>query len=273
MNSTGIQEAPGYQYNAGIAYVAIPSDLDRERYIADCYSNCQVSLWVNDGSFLNRVPVSPEVLSFLEFPLEKNQLGSPVIYVTDELHKQLYIVARLLRRNQLGDIKEHQFKFKRQLDNAIVEISGNVKNGTINLLIDSADETGSLNVNLFSRNDNAKLNVQVQGNIEIVSAGNTVIKQHDRITIETVDQNSDDSARVEQTATEHKFYNKKLTVNDGDEPMVLGNKLNDLFDKLIDSIASITVQKKPVDPDIQIKIRALKGDVKKILSEEGFLNK
>lgn len=269
----GIKSIPGFKYNVGIAYVAIPSDLDRGKYIADCFKNSSISVYTEDGGFNNRVPISPEVLGFIEFPINTNELGSPVIYITDEVYKHPYVVARLLKRNELGDNKEYQFKFKRILDKAFIEISGSVQNNTINLLIDSADQAGQLNINLFSKDKNSKLSIDVQGDVEIVNSGSKKITQQKEIVVETIDENGEDKASWQQSTTENKFYNKKLIVNDGTEPMVLGNKFKEFMNDFIDELSNIKTNTAiGLQPIINaVQVNAFKAKIDNFLSKEGYL--
>lgn len=272
--SQGLITIPGFKYNGGIGYVAIPKDLDRSKYIKDCYTNSQISMWTEEGGFHNRIPVPPEVMNFLEFPTSIDKLGTPVIYITDEQYQHHYIVNRLLRKDSLGSNTENKFKFTKELDSAHVEISGSAKDRTINLLIDSADKDGQLTINLFSQNKNCKLKLDVQGDIDVNTTGNVDLEQYGSFSVKTIDED-DNSASFEQTSSENKFYNKKLIVNDGDEPMILGNKLVDFLNKFIDRVSEIqTVTKLGLQPIVnKIEVIELKEEVRTILSEEGYLNK
>lgn len=264
---------PGYKYSAGIGYIAIPRDLDRDKYIKDCYANCRVSMQTEDGGFHNRIPVTPEVMNFIEFPLIQNELGTPVVYITDQQYQYHYIIGRFQKRNSLGDGAEYKFKFSRALNDAHVDISGSAKDRTINLLIDGGDKKGVLTINLFGEGNDSELNIDIQGNLNSNVTGKTNILQSDSIAIKTTDSDGNYSA-IEQSANETKIKSGKLSINDGEEPMVLGNKLQALFNSIFDTICKIkTVDKKPLSPDSIAQIILLKTKVQEILSSEGFLNK
>ena len=57
-----------YKYTVGRGYIALPVDLERAQYIRDCYKNNQVCILTEEGGFLTRLPISPEILNFIEFP-------------------------------------------------------------------------------------------------------------------------------------------------------------------------------------------------------------
>lgn len=268
----GLKSTPGYKYSAGIAYVGIPQDLDRDKYIKDCYANSYVSIWTEDGGFHNRIPVPPEVLNFIEFPIGLNELGTPVVYLTDEQFKYHYIVARFQKRDTLGDGAEHKFKFKRQLDDAHVEISGSALDRTINVLIDGADKSGVFSVNLFNQNKDCQLKVDVQGDIIVGATGNVTLQQYGMFKVITVDEN-DNQASFQQSASENKFYNDKIIVNDGTDPMVLGNELKTFFQNFINEVAAIkTITELGLMPIVnKAQVLALKDQLDSILSKQGFL--
>lgn len=271
MSQQGLITTPGFKYSGGIAYIAIPRDLDRDKYIRDCFANNYVSMRTEDGGFHNRIPVPPEVLNFLEFPTKVDELGSPVVYITDQQYNHHYIVNRYERRDSIGDNSEHKFKFTRQLESSHVEISGSVKDGAVNILIDSFNKKGSFNLNVYNANKDCQANIDIQGNIVINSSNNVEINQSNSFKVVTTDED-DNSSSYQQTASENRFYNKKFIVNDGKEPMVLGDQLNDFIDSLINTLTGLqTVDQKPLSPASITKLNALKAQVKKIKSTEAFL--
>jgi hypothetical protein len=275
MKGIGMTGLEGFKYSVGIGYVMLPSDLDRDKYIADCYKNSYISIGLDDGGFLNRVPVSPEVLNFIEFPAETNQMGTPVVYVTDDLYQQPYIVSRFMRKDELGDNKESAFKFRRKVDDSYVEVSGSVQQRTLNLFLDTGDADGSINVKLFSKNKNSKLSFDVQGDVDVVSSGQVSTTTHSKAIIETIDNKSDDSARFEQSSTENKLFNKKIIINDGQDPLVLGNELKEFLGNFIDRVSEITVVTalgtQPIINKAQVLL--LKENLNKILSTVAFIDK
>jgi hypothetical protein len=268
----GLIPISGFKYTVGIAYIAIPQDLDRDKYIKDCYANHYVCMRTEDGGFHNRIPVSPEVLNFLEFPIKINELGSPVVYVTDQQLQHHYIVSRFQKRETLGDSSEHKFKFTRQLNGGHVEINGSAKNSSINVLIDGNNNAGICTINIFNKDKTSQLNVDIQGDVSIKSTGTLTLEQYGDLIVKTIDSDDNESS-FKQSSSENKFYNEKFIINDGDEPMALGNKLVDFFEKLIDQIGAIqTITQLGLQPIVnKSKVLELKNELKTILSKEGFL--
>jgi len=274
-NSVGKTGQSGEQWSVGIAYIALPSDVEREIYIRECYQNSRVSIWSEDAGFLNRVPIDSDTINFIEFPEVLEKFGTAVVFVTEPIHKQPIIIGRLPKTDELGELKENQFKIKRKLGNKIVEISGSPEKGVLNLIVNAESEGGSINISLVNVNDNGELSLSVAGDVKIDATGNIEFLQKKRFYVNTVgeDGKDDSEASYEQTSEEHRFGGKKIIVNEGEDPMVLGNALNKILGQFIDKVAAITVTTvlgvSPIlnAPDVLL----LKKDLKNILSSEGFL--
>jgi hypothetical protein len=268
-----LQTIPGEKFNMGAAYIALPSDIPREKFIADCYKNCWVTIQTEDGGFHNRVPIAPEVLGFIEFPEKPNELGTPVVYGVDEKYSYLYVISRYMKRDELGDMREGMFKFKRRLDDGFVEVSGSVNDRSVNILVNGGDKPGKIFIRAISNNQDCELDVDVAGNIAVNASGEVKATSHKGITIETIDPDGDDSASIKQTSTEHNVYSKKLVMNDGSEPMVLGKKWKSFMESFIDQVAAITITTMlGIQPILnKVQVEELKQHLDEALSQEGFL--
>lgn len=274
--ATGMKSFPGFKYAIGRAYIALPSDLSRDQYIKDCYLNLQVCLITEDGSFYNRVPISPETLNFVTFPTTAKTLGSPIIYVTDDEFSQPVVVARLSLRTELGDNKENAFKFRRMLGDQLVEINGSPVDGVLNLIVNGGSIVGQLNINIFNQDQDCELNVDVAGDINATASGDITLNAADGFSVTTTDADSGDSASIQQTATENKLYNQKLTVNDGTDPITLANELASFLSTFIDTVAEITVLANGTPSSVPINVsnlEALKQQLDTFKSKTAFLDK
>lgn len=278
-NSVGKTSAAGEQWAAGVAYTVLPSDIEREVYIRECYQNSRISIWSEDIGFINRVRVDEETLNFIEFPDTVEKLGTAIVFVTEPIHKQPIIVARLSKIDELGELRENLFKIKRKLGNKTVEISGSPEKGTLNLIVNAEDEKGVINILLSNNNSDGELNLSVCGGIKIDAAGNIEFLQKEKFYVKTVGKDGEDSseASYEQTNKEHKLKGEKISINDGEEPMVLGNKIKSFIEDLIDNISAMTIVVTGTagvfNPADITKLQAKKEELKSILSQEGFLNK
>lgn len=272
-NPVGPTPFVGDKWAAGIAYIAIPSDIDREEYIANCYLNELVSVWTDDGAFFNRIPISTDVLSFIEFPETFKELGTAVFYVIESIKKQPFIVARYTKDNEISGGREHTFSIRRRIGKNIVEITGSPKNNFLNLIVNAGETKGELNVIVSGEREDSRINVEVAGDIDVYALKSTTVSQGKQLKLITGEE--DKIAVYQQANREHLFEGEKIIINKGQEPSVLGNKLRSFLEDFVDEVANITTTTGiGVQPIInKIKISALKAKLNDILSDEVFLNK
>ncbi|SHL14906.1 hypothetical protein SAMN05444266_102215 [Chitinophaga jiangningensis] len=267
------------KYTVGIAYVAIPADVDRETYIRDCYRNYTISVWGDDGSFMNRLPVSPEVMNHLEFPAAIDQLGSPVVYVTEESQSLPIIIARFPVADQMGDAHEWAIKWSRSFEDAHVVIEGSPKNKNLSMSVDGGTVGGAMLWQVTGQQP-GQLAMAVNGDISCNASEGVSFKQQGMFRSTTVDRTAeegDDSKTVvfEQYPGQNSFKGEKFIINNGEEPLVLGNKLKSFLSDLIDEISKTTVTtaigQQPLLNATQIA--AFKNKTDEFLSNVGYINK
>lgn len=218
----------------GIGYITLPSDIDRDRYIALSLRSCTVSIRTNDGAYYNDVPVSFPVLDYIQFPSTIEELGSPVVYINDTIRDRIIIVGILPQQGDLQDRREDDFKVQKSYQNTVIEISGNPKSGHISLNIQS-DKTAQINLNVTSTKD-AAINVNVNGKVNINS--------------------------------------KSFQLNEGSEKMVKGDTLKKLLDQIISSVSDITVITSLGQMPIlnKLAVEKLKQETEKILTDKATLD-
>ncbi|SEW37452.1 hypothetical protein [Chitinophaga arvensicola] len=232
-----------YKYSVGIAYIAIPTDVDRAAYIQDCYRNFTVSVWGEDGSFMNRLPITPEVLNFVEFPVTPGELGSPVVYVTEESQSQPVVIGRFPSLSTLGDTSEGDFKFGRSYQDGHVEIFGSSRNSFLNIGVHSDTQAGTLLLQVAGKQP-GKFKVTTIGNNEFIASETNSFSQQGSFVTTSADRTADDDSNdavFKQSPGEHRFKNNKFYINDGDQPFVLGNHLKTFLSDLIDELSKCTV--------------------------------
>lgn len=277
INTVGKTALSGEQWSGGVAYIALPSDIERDTYLRECFQNSRVSIWSEDIGFLNRVRVDSETMNFIEFPKVAEEFGTAVVFITEPIHKQPIIIGRLPKIDELGELREHQFKIKRQLGNKTVEISGSPERGILNLVVNAADDQGGINIILTNANDDGVLNLSVAGDIKVDAASSVEFLQKKRFYVNTVGEDGKDEneASYEQTNKDHKFSGEKFMINEGKEPMVLGKKIQSFMETLIDDICAITIvvtgSVGTLNPADITKLQAKKAEIESILSREGFL--
>src|SRR5437870_5080190 len=105
----GTKLQDGEYYSAGLAYIVIPSDVDREKFITECYKTSTVSIFSEHNGFCNRVPIDTFSLNFINFPDKVDEMGSAVSYLLDPVHSRPIIVGIYNTKDEISGLKENKF--------------------------------------------------------------------------------------------------------------------------------------------------------------------
>lgn len=278
----GVRQDAAELFSAGIAYIIIPPDVPREQYIRECYKTSTVSIYSEFNGVSNRVPVDTFTLNFIEFPDTQESFGSAVSFLLEPVHKKPIIVGKYNKADELADLKEHQFKFSRELNGNFVELSGSSKSKDLAISV-NADEGGEISINVKSRDNSGSVKINVDGNCYISSTNDTVLKQCGQLSLITVDKDNEEQATVEEhtpsgrhiISREEKLDTERLVINSGEENLVLGQKLKTFLEKLITEISNTSVitalGRMPILNRLQVE--EFKKHTDEFLSEVGFIDK
>lgn len=283
-------------YSSGIAYVVIPVDVDRAKYVAECYKTSTVSIYSEHIGFKNRVPIDKYSINFIVFPQATNEFGSAVSFKSEPLSKKPIIDGLYFREDELCDLSENMFKFKRELGENAVEIAGSPDGKFLTLNV-AADKAGEIQINVKSKDESGKVSINVDGACEITSLTDTTLKQYGKLSFITANmQNETENTFEEHTSRGRNIYSSQemldaddylinstkmalntssYLINNGKENFVLGQKLKSFLDKLINEISSITITTDNGPAPILNKAQILtyKEQTASLLSEVGFIDK
>lgn len=285
-------EIPSGNQPAGIGYITIPDvdEVDREQFVEDCYRSHTVCIHggVHYGIFYN-VSIDKEVLKTIIFPKEKGGMGSPIVWVNIKPWNKPVIVAVLKYENDYYLNKEGELNNSRELDGNHIDMSAKAAKGSVDLTITTqAGINPKLRVKLISPDKNGEIDVYVKGKAKIHSTEETTIVSDKKILLHVVDEKTKNRAIIQYERDQGFTYldefeneinansdmieikSKKINHSEGSEPMVLGNKLESLLEKLDDAIMKITVPT-PLGPSgtpiNTPEFQAIKQEIKTIKSQ------
>lgn len=212
----------GEKWSAGIAYIALPTDVDRDTYLKDCYLRGQVSIKHEDGSFENRVPIDQDTLNFIKFPSKATELGTAVVYILEPIRKQPIIIARLNKNDELGDKRENFFSLRRTLQNKIITIDGDVDKGSLYIGVKSEEQQGKLKIHIDNNDQNSILDIEVAGLFKLTTSDQTLIQNEN--SFESRVSSYEDSSKdpdnkpsvIRQDRNRTQITNKELYLNGKD---------------------------------------------------------
>lgn len=261
--------------DSGIGNVIMPKGLERQNYINQCFKNNTVTILTEDQQVFNDVSINDSDLNILTFPSDVNSLGSPFFYQKLPKYRSPIIIKVLSFSTQLSSHnKENQYRiFKTSADgNKSVDLNILSEDGKMIISVDSND-SAEIDITLSNQNQDAVLNVEVSGTINLKSIQGQLFKSAKEILLQTVNEIGDENPSVIKIIEGLiNFQTEKITFNEGSENGVLGNKLKSLLDDLITGISNITTTTAiGVQPIInKAEIEVLKERTSEILSELFF---
>lgn len=246
--------------SAGVGFVVIPSDVDREQYINDCYRTN--TLTINGGKgygYFSGVHADINVMQNIHFPTDEENRGTPVVWIKDAVSQLPVIVGVLRKQNEYYSLSENQYKLKRGTEKTDVEIfiDGNESELNITILGDK-DYPANMNVKLSSENSDSVFNLNCDNEININGSKSVNVITNKKVSLLVNDRgenkmklsyelenglNYKDEFENEIVAKDGEIdiISKKINHNEGKEPMVLGNTLADILDEMLKAIQAITV--------------------------------
>lgn len=160
------QRSVGDRMSAGVGYVMLPIDVDRDKFIQRCLRTGTISLFTENTEFINNVKIDRWTLQQIDWPDKQAELGDCIFWVNMPKHNVPVAVAILTKNNQIIDLVENEFSLTKNSKNGSVSISGNSDKGVINIIVNS-DKDGQFNVSVINKNDQAKFNLSVRGEVNI----------------------------------------------------------------------------------------------------------
>ena len=240
-----------------VAYVMLPIDIDREKYIDYCKKKKVVCLINEDGEFFRNSRLAKGLIRSINFPSDTKTFGSPVLCVTETFH-QTPIVANVLEFGDEPTIDiDSDFYLFKNLDKSSLGVSASLKNKTATISI-SAEEVFSVFVNLLSSGTKIESNILVQGFLSILTHKNIDLASYKEVFFKIVDSKSkelcfismNDSAItvsftgggkiVIDKSSLSVFHQKKLIFQEGNEAYVLLSKLTSILDQIITTSTTFT---------------------------------
>lgn len=222
----------------GVAYICIHSDIDREIFITECFTKNTVSVKTADGSVYKNCPIDPSKFNDIIWPEDASSIGTPVVFVTEQVHQQPMIIAALKFVDEITDQQEHQFKLSRKFNNNVVDITGSAEEGFLTIVV-NGDKNSDFTVKIANPNNDANVLIDVEGQCTITTTETiNILSQKEIIQQVGIE---DEKSQQKQTNTEFNYQTEKFSINEGEHPMVLGNELKSLMSDLFDAISKITV--------------------------------
>ena len=261
-NDIGIVSPQNNIGTAGVGFVVVPQGVDRQEYIDDCYHTNTVTIsgGMGYGYFCN-VNVDVNTMQLLEFPsnVGRDIRGTAVVWVKDSVHNVPVIVACLRKQEDFYILQENQYLVKRktQTTSVLLYADGSQAQYEVNIVGDR-EHPSLMDIKITSENADSvfnlyvdkELNVSSRKKINIVSESelNVNIKEDGDVKTEITYKQGEGFHYKDEFGNEIKckdgeinIISDKINHNNGNEPMVLGDKLETLLNDILDAIMQLTV--------------------------------
>lgn len=247
--------------SAGVGFVVVPTDVDREEYINDCYRTN--TLTINGGKgygFFSGVHTDVNVMQNISFPTDERNRGTAVVWVRDAISQLPVIIASLRKQDEYYNLAENQFRIKRNNveKTKAIEIFADGDESCIDIILLSDEITpANFNIKINSKNQKSILNINCDNEINIVSDNKIKIETNKKVEIEITEEGETKTAisyelgkgfiykdefenEINCKDGEINIISEKINHNGGKEPMVLGDTLVDLLRDVLSEIQKMT---------------------------------
>lgn len=286
----GIQNSSIDIGSGGVGYIVVPFENERDNYIADCYSTNRVTIHGGRGySFFNSVPCPLSVMSCIEFP-EDGELGTPVIWIKDDVSGLPVIVASLEKEGNGVNIKGGQFRVSKgngSTKSVELFIDGKTSAFQLNVLGD-AESPSNVDIKVNSKNSDSKVNLycdnevnlfadkkltlNTTGSFELNVSDNGTLKSYLKFELNKgltyADEFKNSFSIIDGKIV---FKSKEINLGEGSNPLVLGNVLNEVLGELIDTLSTMIVTVTPptgvLSPPTILKLTSIRGKLSTVLSK------
>lgn len=259
MDDIGIVKVDTGVGSGGVGYLVVPEEIDRVQYIEDCYRTQTVSINAGEGyGYFNAVRCPQNVLENLKFPTENNR-GTPVLWIKDGMSHLPVIVGWLRKEGDYYALGENQWRTSRGNDKRNVEvfIDGNTSTLQINVLGDE-EEPANVQIKLSSQNKDSVFNLSSDNELQLTGVNKTTLNSCKEIQM-LVKEEGEKKFQMKYTLKEGFLYedefgnsircvdklieikSEQINHNGGNEPMVLGNTLQEVLSDILTAIQKLTV--------------------------------
>ena len=248
--------------STGIGHIVIPNNVDRDNFIQTCFNTSTVSILIDNGAgIFNQCPIDDNILQRIDFPLQKNEIGSDVAYMMLKTYAQPIIVAKLPKLSETTGLDRYSFK----IGKGDVKVSGNDDGKVLNIIVDNPEKG---EINLVTKSNNSVINIKSQGETKITSKNDINIKSNDTIILNSRNTGQETDSKIT-------IENGKITLFTGSNKMVLGDELKTTIENILNSITQLTVPTALGQSGVPLNVidfQNIKATLQSILSNKSYLD-
>lgn len=264
MDFLGVHKPIDFKGSAGVGYVIIPEDLNRDEYIENCYRTQTVTIQGGYGySEFGQVRVSQAAMQEIEFPSDTeggNKFGSAVVWIKDSNTQSPIVIATIRRQEDYYFLGENTRRIAVGTpDGSAVEILA-TGDGTLSIsVVGGSAFAAKIAIKVNSPNADSEVTVDCDNEVSVNAGKKVQITTPGTVEARFVDDQMEEKTVIRYEPTKGLKYkdefeneitaedgkvnvtSKEISHNDGSQPMVLGDKLSSFIGDFIDAVMKLTV--------------------------------
>lgn len=176
---------------AGIGYIIIPKETDRQLYIDDCFRTHKITFWAGYGQqIFSNVLVDEDTIQKVIFPEDETSYGSPIVWLSIPTQAQPVVIACLKFQNDYYLLEEQSKRITKTFEDTSIDVNIKAQKGTFDVNIVGGLKTAKMNLNVINDNEDSEINIFVKGKAKIHSTKGTTIISDNFCEIKVIDENN-----------------------------------------------------------------------------------
>jgi len=233
--------------SVGYGYIVVPSNVEKDEYIASCYGKERVCIMTeHSSSMVKDCYISKSALRDIVFPDisdgNKNKTGSAVVFVCDDYANKPTIVAVLSKEDESDLLEEFKFQLKKRYVKNTVLIEGDAKKGLLSINVEDGEDEGAINITVKGKTG-GKINIKCQTEVNIETDEKINLHTTGEINLNTYNSaNGELLSKFNISGTDVILIpQNELKIGEATEPVAMADSLADILGELIDKIGAATV--------------------------------
>lgn len=172
--------------SVGLARVIVPSGVDRDQYVADCYRTGRIDLYdESQGTYLKQCYVTNEVLANLKFPRGVGDIGDPVVWVAQPtIFNRPMVVGTFPSGDRMRLGTDQTIEVHKEWDKGYVDVTADAKDGSLNVVVHGQEKNGgTVRVSVLG-DEKSILEVKSDGLVSVESGKELCVRSYERIDLQ-----------------------------------------------------------------------------------------
>jgi len=169
--------------SVGLARVIVPSGVDRDQYVADCYRTGRIDLYdESQGTYLKQCYVTNEVLANLKFPRGVGDIGDPVVWVAQPtIFNRPMVIGTFPSGDRMRLGTDQTIEVHKEWDKGYVDVTADAKDGSLNVVVHGQEKSGgTVRVSVLGDEDSI-LEVKTDGLVSVESGKELRVRSYEKI--------------------------------------------------------------------------------------------